>query len=163
MVREREAVRVGGDVDAYCTKCRMDLTHTIHAVVNGAPARVECNTCHGVHQYRAPKSQKGSPKPTREATASPSAPKAHKTESSAPRARANSPAAIAETWQTSLQGKEEAARPYRFGESYAIGDVVRHTQFGLGLVEERLSPQKICVLFRAGRKILIDNRETAAG
>jgi hypothetical protein len=63
-----------------------------------------------------------------------------------------------QSWEERLSGKEGGARPYRFTESYAVGDVVRHTLFGLGIVEIRLAPQKINVLFRDGAKILIDNK-----
>ena len=47
-------VKVGGEVDAFCTKCQLTLAHTVHAVVAGRPVKVECNTCHGVHRYRDP-------------------------------------------------------------------------------------------------------------
>lgn len=49
-------LRAGQEVDAYCTKCKMDLTHRIVAVVGGRPVKVECRTCYTVHVYRAPKS-----------------------------------------------------------------------------------------------------------
>ena len=50
----RPMVKVGGEVDAFCTKCQLTLAHTVHAVVSGRPVKVECNTCHGVHRYRDP-------------------------------------------------------------------------------------------------------------
>ena len=31
----------GGEVVAYCTKCRMDLNHRIVALVDGIPVKVE--------------------------------------------------------------------------------------------------------------------------
>ena len=46
------AKRVGGEVVAFCTKCRMDLAHTIIAMDGTKPARVQCNTCNGQHNYR---------------------------------------------------------------------------------------------------------------
>src|SRR5207248_1638052 len=49
-------LRAGIEIDAYCTRCRMDLTHRIIAVVNNKPVKVECRTCYGTHNYRAPKS-----------------------------------------------------------------------------------------------------------
>src|SRR5512132_2916008 len=45
-------VKVGGEVDSFCTKCEMTLAHTVIAMVEGRPVKVECNTCHGVHRYR---------------------------------------------------------------------------------------------------------------
>src|SRR5512138_1592035 len=47
-------VNVGGEVDALCSRCELVLAHTVHAVVSGQPVKVECNTCHVVHRYRAP-------------------------------------------------------------------------------------------------------------
>jgi RNase P subunit RPR2 len=47
-------IKVGGEVDSFCTKCEMLLAHTVHAVVDGRPVKVECNTCHGVHRYKGP-------------------------------------------------------------------------------------------------------------
>src|SRR5438309_8942814 len=45
--------KVGGEADAWCTKCEMVLAHTVIAMVGTKPVKVECNTCHGVHKYRA--------------------------------------------------------------------------------------------------------------
>ena len=45
-------LKVGGDVDSWCTKCRMMLTHRIVAMVGPKPARVECETCHSQHNWR---------------------------------------------------------------------------------------------------------------
>ena len=49
-------LRAGVEVDAYCTRCKMDLTHKIIAVVGNKPVKVECRTCYGTHNYRPPKS-----------------------------------------------------------------------------------------------------------
>ena len=46
---------VGSDVDAYCTKCKMVLTHTVVAMQGLKPRRVKCNTCSGDHNFRATK------------------------------------------------------------------------------------------------------------
>ncbi|MGB8933052.1 MAG: hypothetical protein WCC48_17540, partial [Anaeromyxobacteraceae bacterium] len=58
--------KVGGEVDALCTKCELVLAHTVIAMVGEVPVKVECNTCHGVHRYKNPKvapQRSGSPKP----------------------------------------------------------------------------------------------------
>ena len=46
--------KVGGEVDAFCTRCKMDLAHTILAMVGTKPVRVRCNTCGGDHAFRGP-------------------------------------------------------------------------------------------------------------
>ena len=45
--------KVGGEVDAFCTRCRLTLAHTILAMVGTKLARVRCNTCNGDHAYRS--------------------------------------------------------------------------------------------------------------
>src|SRR6266852_6391254 len=44
--------RVGGDIDAFCTRCKMELGHTVLAMMGQKPVRVRCNTCGGEHKYR---------------------------------------------------------------------------------------------------------------
>src|SRR5262249_12585640 len=46
------ALKVGGDIDAWCTRCKMNLGHTILAMGGPRPARVRCTTCQGEHNYR---------------------------------------------------------------------------------------------------------------
>ena len=46
---------VGGEIDAWCTSCRMNLNHRIVAIVRSTPKRVECLTCNKQHNYRAPR------------------------------------------------------------------------------------------------------------
>jgi hypothetical protein len=44
--------RPGDDVGAYCTRCKMDLTHTILAMADEhTPERVRCNTCGSEHRF----------------------------------------------------------------------------------------------------------------
>jgi hypothetical protein len=47
---------VASEVDAYCTKCRLDLSHRVIAMVGDVIKKVECLTCHSHHLYRAPRS-----------------------------------------------------------------------------------------------------------
>ena len=50
-------VAAGTDVDAYCTKCKLVLAHTVVTMKGVKPSRVKCNTCTGEHNYRAEKPQ----------------------------------------------------------------------------------------------------------
>ena len=45
-------LRAGGEVDSYCTKCRLVLNHRIIAMVGPLPKKVECSTCNSHHTYR---------------------------------------------------------------------------------------------------------------
>ncbi len=134
-------VKVGGEVDAFCTKCELTLAHTVHAVVAGRPIKVECNTCHGVHRYR------GSIGATSSARAAPKGEKAV-------RAR---PEVVG--FETLLAGKDQArARPYSPKETYAVDDVVDHALFGRGFVSAVRDGGKLEITFRADVKLLIHGR-----
>ena len=44
--------RPGSDIDAYCTRCKRDFTHTILSMATEeTPERVRCNTCGSEHRY----------------------------------------------------------------------------------------------------------------
>ncbi len=133
-------VKVGGEVDALCSKCELVLAHTVHAVVSGQPVKVECNTCHAVHRFRAPAG--------RPAGRVPGAPRA-------PRA----PKAPAIGFDELLAAKDQgAAQPYSPARSYAEGAVVDHPIFGRGFVSATRDGGKIEVTFRSSVKILVHGR-----
>ena len=60
-------IQVGKDIDAWCTRCRLDTTHIIVSLkADGlSPKRVECTSCGGQHNYRAPKMSKETEKASR--------------------------------------------------------------------------------------------------
>ncbi|WP_305044148.1 hypothetical protein [Geoalkalibacter sp.] len=132
---------VGGHIDANCTRCRMLTNHTIVALVAERPVRVQCNTCGGMHGYRAPKA---APQPR---TSSPRIP------SDKPKARTKS--ADQEHWSRALAERDAStARVYGMDETFRADELVRHPQFGLGLVTATFKPNKMEVLFEQGRKTL---------
>ncbi|MBZ5618719.1 MAG: hypothetical protein LAQ69_08360 [Acidobacteriia bacterium] len=44
--------RLGDDIDDFCVRCKRITNHAVVSVVNGAPAKVRCRTCHSDHDYR---------------------------------------------------------------------------------------------------------------
>ena len=50
--RDRPAVRVGGEVDAWCGKCVTLTSHHVFAMVDDKPRQVICQVCHSRHVYR---------------------------------------------------------------------------------------------------------------
>ena len=44
--------RVGGEIDAWCGRCKLLLNHTVVALYEGRVRRVLCLTCRGQHAYR---------------------------------------------------------------------------------------------------------------
>jgi hypothetical protein len=109
--------------------------------------RVECNTCHGTHNYHPVKV----PKEPRAATATPAQKKA-----AAPRASRVDPEAAARAEWAALQPgmNPEQAIPYDMNRPFRAKNLLLHPSFGLGIVQMVLPPNKIDVLFQDGRKRL---------
>ncbi len=133
-------LKVGGEVDALCSRCELVLAHTVHAVVGGQPVKVECNTCHAVHRYRAPA---GRP--------------AGRVPGTARAARAAKAPAVG--FDELLAAKDQAtAQPYSPARTFAEGAVVDHPLFGRGFVSAVRDGGKIEVTFRSSVKVLVHAR-----
>ena len=136
------ALRVGGDIDAWCTRCKMNLGHTILALVGTRPARVRCNTCQGEHNYRGnsgdgPRKGSWEPREVRER-------------------REAKPSVT--SWEALLAGKDlSRARKYSAKEKYAAEELIQHPSFGIGLVQE-VRGDKIQVAFKADVKTLVHGK-----
>ena len=125
----------------------MDLTHRIIAVVNNKPVKVECRTCYGTHNYRAPKS---SPVPVEKATRGAAAPRA-------PKASARRSTAVEE--HISVAPPPGARiHGYRMTDKFSRDQWVSHKVFGTGVVTQVLGDDKIEVHFDGNSKVLVHNR-----
>lgn len=154
------AYRVGGDVDYRCTRCKLELAHTILAMVGGEPVQVKCNTCHTIRKFRN-KSKRSTTGSTRRAPARSSTMRTSGTRASAVRAtKAVSSDARTEQW-AELMAKADAGsverREYNFREKYEVGQVIDHRKFGGGVVES-IVDRKIRVVFSDGERLLIHDR-----
>lgn len=141
--------KVGGEVDAFCTRCKMTLAHTILAMVGQTIARVQCNTCRGQHAYRA---APGSSKPRSSSSSSSSG-------STATRA-ASREAAVKTVigFEEQLKGKDlTKARKYSPKDTYAADEVMDHPTFGFGLVKT-VRADKVDVAFKASERTLVHGR-----
>jgi len=137
----------GDIVEARCTRCRTLTNHTIVAMVGDTPKRVECNTCHGVHNFRAPAAPKAPKKPatTKTATARTSRASSSTTASAA---------ALQREWTDAVAADPSDLKPYSMQASFKAGDLLRHPTFGPGVVRRKLDAQKIECLFEDGIKVL---------
>ena len=45
-------IRLGDDIDDFCVRCKRVMNHAVVSVINAAPAKVRCRTCHSDHDYR---------------------------------------------------------------------------------------------------------------
>lgn len=135
----------GSIVETRCTKCRAIMNHTIVAMVGEKIVRVECNTCRGIHAYHPVKVAK-EPSTRTTAAKKPAAPRATK---------ANPEAAARAEWEALQPDLDKAqAIPYDMNRPFRKKNVLFHPDFGLGLVQLVLPPNKIEVLFQTGKKRL---------
>ncbi|MGA7827007.1 MAG: hypothetical protein WCA04_05080 [Geobacteraceae bacterium] len=135
----------GDIIEASCTRCRATLNHTIVAMVGERVVRVECNTCHGVHNYRGPVEKKAK-------SSSQTAPK----KQTVPRQLKKDPGASdIEEWESlNPSFAPDQATPYEMNRKYHTNELINHATFGLGLVKSVIPPNKMEVLFQQGKKLL---------
>jgi len=145
----KKQARVGGEIDAYCTKCRLDLNHRIVAMLGEAVKRVLCLTCNGDHNFRRPQSERDKEK---ERKASNKAIHGRPTTAkSAPRTERSQKA----IWERATTGQPTAAfKAYNTKGSYATGELIRHTRFGDGVVARVVDAQKMEVIFADGPRTM---------
>lgn len=135
------SLKVGGDIDAWCTRCKLVLGHTILAMVGSRAARVRCNTCQGEHNYKAsagePRRTAWEPKADRER-------------------RLAKP--VVTSWEALLAKKDlTRARRYSSRERFERDEVLDHPVFGVGLVQE-VHGDKMKVAFKADTKLLVHGK-----
>jgi hypothetical protein len=126
--------KVGGEVDAFCTRCQLLLAHTVIAMVGAVPVKVECNTCRNVHRFRGASTAVRRPSPAR-AARGPSM-----------------------SFDQMLATHTAAPRPYASSGTFSTGDVLDHAAFGRGFVSAMKDPGKVEVTFRGGVKTLVHGK-----
>ena len=143
----------GDIIESRCTKCREVLNHRIVAMVEGKVARVECNTCLGVHNYYPPPSAKEAKEAKAPRAASVSKPRPT---SAAPRTSRRDPAEVErEEWASLMPTFDlEKAVYYDMNGRYQVKKLIDHPVFGVGVVKAVIVPNKMQVLFKEGIKLL---------
>jgi len=124
---------VGDPIEARCTKCRKNTTHTILVMAEEGPASVCCTACNGEHKYRPPTAAK---KPAVRRSVDPRAAERKEWEELRP----------------TMNGDE--AKAYSMTASYKVNSLINHPIFGLGLVQRVVGAQKVEVLFEDGKKTM---------
>ena len=145
-----KALTAGSEVDAYCTRCRLDLGHRIVAMVGGAPKRVICQTCNSEHNYRAPKTPSGPSVFIRNKKAAPKATAAQRVTQKVRVEKERQ-----DTWATRTLGKAvDAFTKYGMDRHFKAGELIMHSKFGEGYVDAVLDGGKVSVMFRDGARTL---------
>jgi hypothetical protein len=143
-------LRAGGEVDSWCTKCRLYLNHRIIAMVGTKPARVECSTCSSHHNYRArPPGDKaeaaGAPRSGRVVGSSGAAPRSGRGPTKAQQEQLDRE----RSWEKAVSGKAPRDfKPYRVTQTFAYGELVHHAKFGDGIVTRVIDAHKVEILFK---------------
>ena len=142
-------LRAGGEVDSWCTKCKLFLNHRIIAMVGTIPARVECSTCGSHHNFRARAPGDKPPSATTSSRASSASAGPRSTRVSSV-AKAQQAALVRErSWEKAVSGKGvNEFKSYRVDQTFAEGDLIRHKKFGDGIVTRILDPRKVEILFK---------------
>jgi hypothetical protein len=136
----------GGYIESWCTKCELELGHTIIAMVNNLPKRVKCNTCSGDHNYRSNPSEKS------------------RIKSKSPSRKAKAQVINYNEHLSRLTGGNFSnTRKYSINGNFKKDEVIDHSQFGIGIVLSIIQFTKMEILFKDGPKLLIQNREALAG
>ena len=146
----------GGEIDAWCTRCRMDLGHRIVALVAGVPKRVVCQTCGGEHAYRAPRDEKAKPGVfIRRGSAAPPSEKRAQPAGVRAAQRARVEQERYDAWAERTLGRTvDAFKRYSMEQTLAPGELVLHPKFGEGYVDVVREDGKVSVMFRDGARTL---------
>lgn len=131
---------VAQDIVAYCTSCRMDLTHTVVSVHADKAKRVLCQTCKKEHAFRRP--AKLMALSAKKRTAKSEAPLKAKW-------------AVDEWLKDMERMRDLSAKVYTLDGLYEAGEKLDHRTFGLGTVKNLIAPNKMEVLFEEGMKLLV--------
>jgi hypothetical protein len=125
--------KIGERIDSYCGRCKMMLAHTIESIEKGKVKKCHCNTCGAQHAFRA----------------------------KAPKRSGAAGSAIPESsdYERLIKGRDAAsAKKYAISDRFQLADLIKHTNFGLGLVIQCKESNKIDVLFEDGAKTLVHGR-----
>jgi hypothetical protein len=146
-----QTLRTGADVDALCSRCRLELAHVIVALDGSRIVRVQCKTCGTIHSFKSSSQTRGERK-TRSASGGVSV-------VGRGRGAAGRAAAALDDYESLMEGRDlSRAKRYKPAVTFGEGDVVDHATFGIGLITKLLADNKVEVVFRQGLKVLAHGR-----
>jgi hypothetical protein len=144
-------LRAGGEIDGWCTKCKLVLNHRIIAMNGAIPARVECSTCTSHHNFRARAPGDKAPAGASTSSRASAAPRSTRGPTKAQKVLIDRE----RSWEKAVNGKAVSDfRPYRVSEVFEEGELVRHSKFGDGVVLRLLEGRKVEVLFKDDSRTL---------
>lgn len=142
-------LRAGGEVDSWCTKCKLVLNHRVIAMVGGTPVRVECSTCGSHHNYRPRAPGEKAPSTSSRSTSTTSTTSGPRSTRSSVTKAQQAALDREKSWEKATLGKTaNEFKPYRVDQMFAEGDLIRHKKFGDGIVTKVIDPKKVEILFK---------------
>lgn len=129
-----ETYAVGEHTLTYCTQCQLPRDHTIVAMDGERVATVTCTTCGSLSTFTPP-------------TAAP------KARSSRAKKGAGVPPSVGPLWEAKIAAATGKEHRYTMTETYRIGDILLHEQFGKGVVL-KLAAKKCTVLFEDKERLM---------
>lgn len=134
--------RVGIEIVTYCGRCKLSLGHIITAMnTDSTVAKVQCRTCGGHHKFSA--------------NAGTARSGAKKSVGSGAQKKKQIIEDAISIWEKAIANANPVS--YSPREVFKKGDVIQHSQFGLGVVEKMVDQNKMDVIFKNFSKMLIHN------
>jgi hypothetical protein len=147
-----KALKVAGEVDGFCTKCRLVLNHRIVSMKAGKAYQVECLTCRTTHLWR-PNAPGEKPAAAGGGGGGERAPRSSVATSRS--ARVTPAMKHEQSWEKAIAGRGvHEFKSYNVGGNFKEGDLLRHKKFGDGLVIRVIDAHKVEVLFKDEAKTL---------
>jgi hypothetical protein len=129
----------GKSILSYCTKCKINLGHTIMAMKGEEIAKVRCSTCGSSHKFRDASVPQKIRKPRG-------------------RKNVNAEATTEILWESGLAVAKGKERDYHMTAKYRVGDIVNHHVFGKGIVL-KLYANKCDMLFKDKERLMASANE----
>jgi len=145
-----KTLTAGSEIDAWCTKCKLDLGHRIIAMVKDQPKRVVCQTCGSQHNYRSPKNSDVGVRVR----------KTKKPLSKSPSSRGKAEQERQHEWESRIAGNAVAAfTRYAIDKVFETDQLIAHKKFGEGYVVEVVDAHKVTIMFRDGLRTLAQGQD----
>ena len=123
---------VGGYIKYQCSRCKLELGHTIIAMIGGQPARVRCETCKTERNFRVKKILADKKAPIT-------------------RVKIHHP----DLYRSKLhEAADKTPKKYRIDASLETGDAVDHVKFGRGVVLKIIHPDRADIIFQDDTRTL---------
>jgi hypothetical protein len=157
---------IGDILEAYCSRCRLNLDVSIAALMEGVVQKVMCRTCGNEVKYRPPVDMEARQQQKLSRLVRQHGKRRNEQEQpAAETVGADSPrAALRQLWDELTDNVDgRCARVYDPTREYEIEEAVLHKRFGMGIVHQISEDGSMSVLFRNGFQELAKSVEPNGG